>query len=104
MRWPWRRKPELGSLWIMHLEAGDTVVLQLKETLDPERAAEVAATLRREFPDHKALVLHGGWELSVLRPGIPASVRAPEGLTKAEYDSAVDAWYARLPTGPCEPS
>jgi hypothetical protein len=82
----------MDSLRIMRLEAGDTVVLQAKEELSQKARADVGARLRREFPDHKVLVLSGGWELSVIREGSTAAMHAPEGLTKAEYDRMADAW------------
>jgi hypothetical protein len=86
---------EMDSVRVMRLEAGDTIVLQIKEALSKTRADEVNTILQREFPGHKVLVLHGGWELSVLHQDSSASLRAPEGVTKAEYDRVVDVWQGQ---------
>ena len=80
--WAWlTRRPRLnGDIRIMRLRADDIVVLQVKEALSQQRAADVEAILAREFPDHKVIVLHGGWELSLVRPGQAAPGQHPGEL------------------------
>jgi hypothetical protein len=64
----WRDKaPSFGTIRILRLEPGDTVVLTIPEALGPRRAEEIDAILKEQFPGHKVLVLHGGWDLAVIK-------------------------------------
>lgn len=53
---------------VLDMKPGDVLVLQAEGFLSEDERVRVRAMLEDAFPDTKVVGLHGGAELSVLRP------------------------------------
>jgi len=60
---------ELPEVRILRLQEGDVLLFQAPHRLSDDEAATMAERIEATFPDHRALVVENGAELTVARIG-----------------------------------
>jgi hypothetical protein len=61
-------EPGFESVRIMRLQPDDTIILQFKDYISSHQHKLVMARMKIVFPDHKAVIVDGGAEVSIARP------------------------------------
>jgi hypothetical protein len=60
--------PGFESVRIMRLQPDDVIILQFKDYISSHQHKLVMARMKIVFPDHKAVIVDGGAEVSIARP------------------------------------
>jgi hypothetical protein len=61
-------EPGFESVRIMRLQPGDVIVVQVRDAGNERDRDKFLARLERVFPEHKAIIVDNGAEISIARP------------------------------------
>jgi len=61
-------EPGFESVRIMRLQPGDVIVVQVRDAGNENDRDRFLARLERVFPEHKAIIVDNGAEISIARP------------------------------------
>lgn len=85
------RRVPLAEVEALHLEPGDLVVVSCPAEVSVEEAQAAFYAVRDAIPDHRALIVHGSWQVSgaPLEPMVSGLERTLAGgrLEPAEAES-----------------